>query len=91
MIQIFSAGRDGRDGRDQPKVVQEVLADLKTFGWCWWFNFVNVQLKIILAVLRLKSSWAVLMVSPTGKVPQGRDQLFPVGAVECGRAAPVLA
>ena len=29
MIQIFSAGRDGTDGRDQPKVVQEVLADLK--------------------------------------------------------------
>ena len=28
MIQIFSA--DGRTGRDQPKVVQEVLADLKT-------------------------------------------------------------
>ena len=27
MIQIFLA--DGRDGRDQPKVVQEVLADLK--------------------------------------------------------------
>ena len=27
MIQIFSA--DGRDGTDQPKVVQEVLADLK--------------------------------------------------------------
>ena len=30
MIQIFLA--DGRDGRDQPKVVQEVLADLKRFG-----------------------------------------------------------
>ena len=28
MIQIFVA--DGTDGRDQPKVVQEVLADLKT-------------------------------------------------------------
>ena len=30
-MQIFSAGRTGRDGtgRDQPKVVQEVLADLK--------------------------------------------------------------
>ena len=27
MIQIFSA--DGRDGTDQPKVVQEVLADQK--------------------------------------------------------------
>ena len=27
MIQIFVA--DGTDGRDQPKVVQEVLADLK--------------------------------------------------------------
>ena len=31
MIQIFSAdGRTGRTGRDQSKVVQEVLADLKT-------------------------------------------------------------
>ena len=29
MIQIFLAGRDGTDGTDQPKVVQEVLADLK--------------------------------------------------------------
>ena len=30
MIQIFLAdGTDGTDGRDQPKVVQEVLADLK--------------------------------------------------------------
>ena len=30
MIQIFLAGRTGRDGRtNQPKVVQEVLADLK--------------------------------------------------------------
>ena len=31
MIQIFSA--DGRTGRDQPKVVQEVLADLKNGSW----------------------------------------------------------
>ena len=29
-MQIFSAGRtDGTDGTNQPKVVQEVLADLK--------------------------------------------------------------
>ena len=29
-MQIFSAGRTGRTGQtDQPKVVQEVLADLK--------------------------------------------------------------
>ena len=32
MIQIFSAGRTGRDGtgRDPSEVVQEVLADLKS-------------------------------------------------------------
>ena len=33
----FSCGTDGRDGTDQPKVVQEVLADLKTLVSLSWF------------------------------------------------------
>ena len=33
----FSWGTDGRDRTDQPKVVQEVLADLKTVVSLSWF------------------------------------------------------
>ena len=62
MIQIFLAGRTGRTGRtDQPKVVQEVLADLKTrfalhyvivtlrHSWiffCWHFRVFIINLSV---------------------------------------------
>ena len=50
MIQIFSAGRDGQTNR--PKVVQEVLADLKKLFWAIMlsplrFEPVNYVIRVI--------------------------------------------
>ena len=44
----FSCGTDGRDGTDQPKVVQEVLADLKSVNG-GWNNMFEIRFAQILA------------------------------------------